>query len=79
MDVEGTTGLERVYRFIVDFITENGYSPSVKEICEGTYLSSKASVHDCLRKLKIMGKIDVKENTPRSIRLMGYKFVKAGD
>ncbi len=76
MDVEATTGLERVYRFIVDFITENGYSPSVKEICEGAYLSSKASVHDCLRRLKIMGKIDVKENTPRSIRLAGYKFVK---
>ncbi len=76
MDMEGTAGLERVYRFIVDFITGNGYSPSVKEICKGAYLSSKSSVHDCLRRLKMMGKIDAKENTPRSISLPGYKFVK---
>ncbi len=76
MDVEETTGLERVYRFIADFITENGYSPSVKEICEGAYLSSKSSVHYCLRRLKMMSKIDVRENTPRSISLAGYKFVK---
>lgn len=46
MDVEETTGLERVYRFIVDFITENTYSPSVKEICEGANLNSTSSVHE---------------------------------
>lgn len=34
MDMEETTGLERVYRFVVDFIIENGYSPSIREICE---------------------------------------------
>lgn len=70
------TGRERVYRFIVDFITENSYSPSVKEICEGTGLSSTSNVHDYLRKLKMMGKIDMKERTPRTIRLVVYKTVK---
>ena len=76
MDTEEKTGLERVYRFLVDFITENTYSPSVKEICEGANVGSKASVHDHLITLKLMGKIDMKENTARTIRLVGYKLVK---
>lgn len=76
MDVEETTGLERVYRFIVDFITENTYSPSVKEICEGANLNSTSSVHEHLMKLKLMGKIDMKKNAARTIRLVGYKLVK---
>lgn len=73
------TGLERVYNFLVSFITENCYSPSVREICEGTGLSSKTSVHDCLVKLKLMGKIETKRNVARTIRLVGYKLVKVDD
>ena len=30
------TGRERVYNFIVEFIKNNGYAPSVREICVGT-------------------------------------------
>lgn len=70
------TGLERVYRFIVDFIIENCYSPSVREICEGTGLSSTASVSDHLMELELMGKIEMKRNVARTIRLVGYKLVK---
>lgn len=73
---EEMTGLERVYNFIVKFITENCYSPSIMEICEGAGMCSKSSVHECLVKLKLMGKIDMKNNTPRTIRLVGYKMVK---
>jgi len=76
MGMKETTGLERVYRFIVDFITENTYAPSINEICDGAGLSSKSSVHENLMKLKMMGKIDIKERTPRTIRLVGYKLVK---
>jgi len=70
------TGLERVYTFIVKFITENRYSPSVREICEGTGLSSTASVSDHLMELELMGKIEMRRNTARTIRLVGYKLVK---
>ena len=34
------TGQERVYNFIVEFIKNNGYAPSVREICVGTNFSS---------------------------------------
>ncbi len=71
-------GRERVYNFIVEFIKENGYSPSVREICVGTNLSSTASVYECLMMLKMMGKIEMKENTSRAIKVIGFEFVKAG-
>lgn len=73
------TGLERVYRFLMNFITENDYSPSVREICEGTGLSSTASVSDHLMELELMGKIEMKRNVARTIRLVGYKLVKVDD
>lgn len=71
------TGRERVYNFIVEFMKKNGYAPSVMEICAGSGLSSTSSVHNHLIMLKMMGKIDMKENTSRSIRLVGYNLVKA--
>lgn len=72
------TGRERVYNFIVEFIKKNGYSPSVREICVGTDLKSTSSVYSHLITLKMLGKIEMKENTPRTIRLVGYKVVKEG-
>lgn len=71
------TGCDRVYNFLVHFITENGYAPSIREICAGTYLRSTSSVYDYLMELEMLGKIEMKEKTPRAIRLIGYKFVKA--
>lgn len=66
---------EKVYNFIVEFIKKNGYSPSVREICIGTNLRSTSSVCNHLLKLKMMGEIDMRENTPRTISVTGYKFV----
>lgn len=70
---------EVVYEFLVKFITENLYSPSIREICDGTYLSSTSSVYDHLLTLKKEGRIEVKEYCPRTIKLVGYKLVKAED
>ncbi len=67
---------QKVYDFLVEFITENGYAPSVREICVGTGLKSMESVYNHLRILKMLGKIEIKENTSRAIKLMGYKLVK---
>lgn len=67
---------ERVYNFIVEFILKNSYSPSIREICEGAHLSSTASVHYYLKALKLIGMIDMKKNISRSIRLIGYEYVK---
>lgn len=68
-----------MYNFVVDFILQNGYSPSIEEITVGSGLSCKASVHDCLQMLQMMGKIEMKRNVARTIRLVGYKLVKMDD
>ena len=76
---EKIAGRERVYNFVVDFILQNGYSPSIEEITVGSGLSSKASVHDCLQMLQMMGKIEMKRNVARTIWLVGDKLVKMED
>lgn len=73
------TGRERVYNFLVEFITKNGYSPSVREICIGANFRSTSSVCAHLETLKTMGMIDMKENTPRSISLVGYNVLKGDE
>ena len=70
------TTREMVYNFVVEFIKKNGYSSSIREICAGTYLSSTASVYNHLLTLEDEGKIKMKGNTFRSIRLVGYEFRK---
>ncbi len=69
-------GRERVYNFIVEFIQKNGYSPSVREICVGTDLSSTASVYMHLLKLEDERKIQMKKKSTRAIRVIGFEFVK---
>lgn len=32
---QGETTRQRIYDFLVEFMTENGYSPSIREIAEG--------------------------------------------
>lgn len=76
LENKGVISRRRVYDFIVDFITKNGYSPSIREICEGTKLSSTSSVYAHLEMLETMGKIHMKKGKTRTISLVGYKFVK---
>ena len=77
--MRGIENRKRVYRFLVDYITENLYPPSFKEICEGTGLRSTSSVHNHLQILELVGKIEVRDWLPWAIKLVGYKFVKDGD
>lgn len=66
------TGRERVYNFIVEFIKNNGYAPSVREICTGTDLSSTSSVYMHLLKLEDEGKIQMKKQSTRAIKVIGF-------
>lgn len=74
----GIESRQRVYDFLVDFITKNGYAPSVKEICDGIDLKSTSSVYNHLMVLERIGKIHMKANKTRAISLVGYNFVKVG-
>ena len=67
---------EEIYKFIVMFVMENQYSPSVREICEGVGLKSTSSVYSHMDRLKKEGRIDYNPTSPRTITIPGYKFMK---
>lgn len=64
-----STKQAEILEFLHRFVAENGYPPSVREICAAVGLKSTASVHYHLGELKRQGKIDVDENKNRAISL----------
>lgn len=58
-----------ILKFLLRFIKQNGYSPTLQEICEGTGLSSIATAHKHLKNLEKHGAITRKYNCSRSIEL----------
>lgn len=57
---------ELVLSFVRDYIAENGYGPSIREIARGVGLSSTSSVQRHLENLEAAGKIQ-RTNAARSI------------
>ena len=47
-----------IYDFICTFTLENGYSPSIREICEGVGLKSTATVYTHIENLKALGVLE---------------------
>ena len=66
----------KIYAFLVRYVMDNGFAPTVREIGAAVGLKSTSTVYGHLWKLEIEGKIVVKGNSPRAIRLVGYKFIK---
>ena len=62
---------QTVYDFIVQYISEKGYSPIMQEICDGTGIRSKATVSYYLNWLKADGIIDFVPNSSRTITIGG--------
>ena len=65
----------RIYKYIVDFITSNGYSPSMREIADGIGVSTQ-TVHSHLNMLEKLEKIHIQNDKARTISLVGYEFRK---
>lgn len=76
MKTEPTKRQMDVYNFIVDYITKNMYSPSVRDICKAIGISSTSTVWKHLEALKRWELIDYQPAQTRSIVLKGYKLVK---
>lgn len=73
---QGKSTLSRVYEYIIDYITDNGYAPSVRDICNGIELNSTATVYHYLEILEDRGLIEMKEKASRAIKVVGYHFEK---
>ena len=65
---------EKVLNYIVDYMTEHQYAPSIRNICEGTGLKSTSTVYSHLVSLELEGAIEF--NGVRCIAVKGYRFGK---
>lgn len=61
---------DAVYEYIVDYINDNGYAPSVREIGRGVGLKSTSTVYGHLKRLVNQNRIEMTEGKRRAIRLV---------
>jgi len=70
---EQLTQLERrVYHYMIDFLAENTYQPSIREIAKKFRIKSTKTVSDLLHALANKGYIERDESRSRGVRLLGY-------
>ncbi|HZJ82317.1 MAG TPA: transcriptional repressor LexA [Clostridia bacterium] len=61
---------EKVLKFIKQMVVEQGYPPSVREICKGVGIASTSTVHGHLEKLEKAGFIRKDPTKPRAIEIL---------
>lgn len=70
---EPLTPIERrVYHYMIDFLAENTYQPSIREIARKFRIKSTKTVSDLLHALERKGLIQRDESRSRGVRLLGY-------
>ena len=68
--VEGLTDRQRqTLAYIAETVTERGYPPSVREICDALGLASSSTVHSHLQALQRKGYLTIDPTKPRAIEL----------
>lgn len=73
---EPLTPLERrVYHFLLDFLAENTYQPSVREIGRRFRIKSTKTVADILQSLELKGFVERKGGRSRGLRLVGFSSI----
>lgn len=67
---QGEDRREAILAFVKTYIAEEGYSPSIAEICEAVDVVSPNAVRNHLHKLADEGKIAITPRVARSIRVL---------
>lgn len=62
----------RVYHYMIDFLAENTYQPSIREIARKFRIKSTKTVSDLLHSLEHKGYIERDESRSRGVRLLGF-------
>ena len=60
---------EQILNFLIQFMNDHGYAPTVREICNAVGLQSTATVHYHLNALRDAGLIEMDEMKKRAISL----------
>lgn len=74
MGIKLTKKQKRLVDFLGDFIDENGYCPSYREIASGLGLKSVASVAEHIDHLVTLGVLKRSDNSARSLELVDLSF-----
>jgi repressor LexA len=73
MMTEPLTQLERrVYHYLIDFLAENTYQPSIREIAKKFRIKSTKTVSDLLHSLESKGYIQRDESRSRGVHIFGF-------
>lgn len=68
---------QKVLDAVILFFKNHGYSPTIREICDMTGLTSTSTVHYHISKLVAEGKLNIGDyKSSRTITVPGYEFVK---
>ena len=62
---------QKVYDYIVRSVKENGFAPSVRDICRDLNYKSTSTVHMYLNRLDMLGYIVKEDGKSRAIRVAG--------
>lgn len=65
----------RVYHYLIDFLAENTYQPSVREIGRRFRLKSTKTVVDILQSLALKGYVTREAGRSRGLRLLGFSSI----
>ena len=73
---EPLTPIERrVYQYLIDFLAENTYQPSIREIGKRFRIKSTKTVSDLLQSLAEKGYIERDPSRSRGVRIIGFQSV----
>lgn len=61
-----------VYHYMIDFLAENTYQPSIRDIAKRFRIKSTKTVSDLLHSLESKGYIQRDESRSRGVRLLGF-------
>ena len=67
---------QRIYQFLLSYLAEHGYAPSVREICDAVGLKSPSTVHFHLKNLAELGYIEKSAFKGRAIVPVDREAVK---
>lgn len=71
--MEPLTPLEQqVYQYLIDFLADNTYQPSIREIAKRFRIKSTKTVSDLLHALEAKGYIERQESRSRGLRILGF-------
>ena len=68
-----TTVERKVYQYLIDFLAENTYQPSIREIGKKFRIKSTKTVSDLLHSLTAKGYIQRDPSRSRGVRILGHQ------